>query len=184
MTQHNILGICGSLRSVSVNRKLLAEAIRLYGPAETQIADIRLPLYDGDLETTEGIPQAVNTLAHQIATAEAVIIASPEYNKLIPGVLKNALDWVSRVKGNPWRGKPVALMSAAAGRTGGETGQYTIRHALTPFRPRFSNGPYLMVADGANQFDDAGRLVNERSRATLTELMQTLRAEAEQSRKS
>ena len=175
---HTLLGICGSLRAGSVNRKLLHAAIRAYGPAEAQIADLRLPLYDGDLETAEGIPDTVHTLATQIATADAVIIASPEYNKSITGVLKNALDWVSRVKGSPWAGKPVAIMSANAGRTGGETGQYTIRHALTPFRPRFSSGPMLLVADGANQFDAEGRLINERNAATLAEAMQALRAEA------
>ncbi len=176
---HTLLGICGSLRAGSINLKLLHEAIRAYGPADAQIADIRLPLYDGDLETTKGIPDAVQTLAGQIAAADAVIIASPEYNKSIPGGLKNALDWVSRVKDvKPWAGKPVAIISAAAGRTGGETGQYAIRHALTPFRPRFSGGPILLVASGSNQFDETGRLINERSAATLAAAMQALRAEA------
>ncbi len=175
---HTLLGICGSLRDGSVNRKLLHEAIRAYGPAEAQIADIRFPLFDGDLEDAEGVPPAVQTLAAQIASADAVIIASPEYNKAITGVLKNALDWVSRVKGSPWAGKPVAIMSANAGRTGGETGQYTLRHALAPFRPRLATGPALMVADGANQFDTDGRLINEHYAKTLADLMTALRAEA------
>ena len=162
---HTLLGICGSLRADSVNRKLLAEALRAYGPAEAQIADIRLPLYDGDLEAAEGIPPAVRSLAAQIAAADAVIIASPEYNKSLPGVLKNALDWVSRVKdGNPWAGKPVAIVSASAGRTGGEAGQYSFRQALTAFHPRFSSGPMLLVADGANQFDATGRLINDKEK--------------------
>ena len=170
MTQHALLGICGSLRAPSVNRKLLAEAIRLYGPVEHRIADLRLPLYDGDLESSEGIPQSVQTLAAEIAGADAVIIASPEYNKAITGVLKNAPDWVSRVKGNPWRD--------------GETGQYMLRHALAPFRPRFSSGPFVMVADGANQFDTDGRLTNDRAAAALEQAMQVLRTEVEHARAS
>lgn len=184
MTQHALLGICGSLRAPSVNRKLLAEAIRLYGPVEHRIADLRLPLYDGDLESSEGIPQSVQTLAAEIAGADAVIIASPEYNKAITGVLKNALDWVSRIKGNPWRDKPVGIMSANAGRSGGETGQYMLRHALAPFRPRFSSGPFVMVADGANQFDTDGRLTNDRAAAALEQAMQVLRTEVEHARAS
>lgn len=144
MTQHKLLGISGALRRASTNRKLLREAVRLYGDADFAEADIRLPLYDGDLEQEHGIPGAVQRLADQISSADGVIIASPEYNKLVPGGLKNALDWVSRVNGNPWLDKPVAIMSANAGRSGGETGQYTLRHALTPFRPRIVTGPLVI----------------------------------------
>ncbi len=179
MAHHRLLGISGSLRAGATNRKLLAEALRLYGPATSSIADLALPLYDGDLEDTLGIPAPVQTLSDQIATADAVIISSPEYNKAITGVLKNALDWVSRTKGGPWTGKPVAVMSANAGRTGGETGQYTIRHALSPFRPRLVLGPAVMVADSANAFDENGRLTNERTISTLTDYMAALRAEVD-----
>ncbi|MDF0602970.1 NAD(P)H-dependent oxidoreductase [Psychromarinibacter sp. C21-152] len=179
MTTHTLLGIPGALRAGSTNRKLLAEALRLYGPADKQVADLRLPLYDGDLEDTRGIPPEVQRLADQVAAADAVIVASPEYNKCIPGVLKNALDWISRTKGGPWNGKPVALISANAGRTGGETGQFTIRHAMTPFRPRFVLGPQVMVADSGNAFDDAGRLTSERYTKALSGLMEQLRAEVD-----
>lgn len=177
MAEHSILGISGSLRKEATNRKLLAEAIRLYGPAEATIADLNLPLYDGDLEEASGIPDAVMHLAEQIAAADAVIISSPEYNKAITGVLKNALDWISRTGIGPWTGKPVAVMSANSGRSGGETGQYTVRHALAPFRPVLVPGPMVMVADSRNAFDPAGRLTNERTIAALTEHMEVLRAE-------
>ncbi|WP_172300226.1 NADPH-dependent FMN reductase [Pseudoruegeria sp. HB172150] len=184
MADHTILGIPGALRAGSTNRQLLAEAIRLYGPAEVTIADLRLPLYDGDLETSEGIPDAVTTLHAQIRDADAVIISSPEYNRAITGVLKNALDWVSRVKGGPWAGKPVAVMSANDGRAGGEVGQYTVRHALTPFRPKFILGPVVAVADSSNAFDEDGRLKDERYVKALTAMMETLRAEVELGRQS
>ena len=173
----NILGISGSLRAASLNTKLMAEAARLFDPAHFTRADLRLPLYDGDLEA-EGMPDAVSLLVQQIAAADAVIISGPEYNKSISGALKNALDWVSRAKPNPWRDKPVALMSATAGRAGGERAQWIMRLALNPFRPRLLVGPELLVGSAAAQFDADGRLTNDRYLATLTELMTALRAEA------
>lgn len=114
----SILTISGSLRGDSVNRKLLAEAATLYG-GEVVEADLNLPLYNGDLEAAEGLPAKVKTLADQVLNAEAILISTPEYNKAPSGVLKNALDWLSRDSRKVLSGKPVAVMSAAAGRTGG-----------------------------------------------------------------
>jgi len=172
-----LVGICGALRAESSNRKLMHEAARLYG-GDFLEADIRFPLYDNDLEDHDGIPAVVQSLADQIAAAEAVIIAAPEYNQSLSGVLKNALDWVSRTRGAPWRDKPVALLSSAAGRAGGARAQYALRLAMNPFRPRLLTGPEVLVADGRNQFDPDGRLTNERNLNSLTELMDALRAEA------
>ncbi len=177
MSSGKLLGISGSLRANSVNTKLMKEAARIFDPAEFTQADLRLPLYDGDLED-QGIPAEVMTLSNQIAEADAVVISGPEYNASISGVLKNALDWVSRTRMGPWRDKPVALMSAAAGRTGGARAQWIMRLSLNPFRPRLLVGPELMVASAAAQFDEAGCLTNERYEATLTELMDALRHEA------
>ncbi|MCG6904611.1 MAG: NAD(P)H-dependent oxidoreductase [Rhodobacter sp.] len=174
MGQHRLLGICGALRRGSTNRKLLLEAARMYGDAEFAVADLRLPLYDGDLETSAGIPTQVQTLADQIANSDAVLIASPEYNKALTGVLKNALDWVSRVDGNPWLGKPVAIMSANAGRTGGEAGQFSLRLAMVSFNARLLQGPQVMIANSGKEFDADDRLQNERSLATLEKLVQAL----------
>ncbi|RVT82323.1 NADPH-dependent oxidoreductase [Rhodobacteraceae bacterium CCMM004] len=173
-----LLCVPGSLRAGAVNRKLLAEAARLYG-GPSQVADLRLPLYDGDLEDAEGIPEGVQTLAAQIAAAEAVAISTPEYNQALSGVLKNALDWVSRAPGAPWRGKPVAIMSAAAGRSGGARATYSLRLAMTPFRPRLSTGPEVLLAAASRQFDEDGRLTDARALKTLTEAMEILRAEAD-----
>ncbi|MEM8633274.1 MAG: NADPH-dependent FMN reductase [Pseudomonadota bacterium] len=171
-----LLLISGSLRQASSNTKLLGAAGALYG-GDTVEANLRLPLYDGDLEN-QGLPNEVQTLSDQIAAAEAVVIATPEYNQSLTGVLKNALDWVSRTKGGPWRDKPLAIMSAAAGRSGGARATYALRLAMAPFRPRFSSGPELLLADSNNQFDDTGALTNERAMATLTEAMEQLRKEA------
>jgi len=177
MASGKLLGICGSLRAGSYNRKLLREAVRIYAPADYIEADLRLPLYDGDLEDAEGIPAVVQLLADQIAAADAVVISGPEYNKGLSGALKNALDWVSRTKGSPWRDKPVAIMAATGGRAGGERTQWTLRLCLTPFRPRLLAGPEVLVGNCSGQFDEEGRLVNDRYEATLTELMAELRAE-------
>jgi len=177
MTQHRLLGISGSLRAGATNRKLVREAARLYGEADYTEADLDLPLYNSDVEDADGIPAKVQTLAGQIAAADAVIISGPEYNKSISGVLKNALDWVSRTKGNPWADKPVAIMSAAAGRAGGERTQFALRLCLVAFRPRLLQGPEVMLASSSTQFDDDGGLTNERTVAALTELMQALRTE-------
>jgi len=174
-----LLGIPGALRAGSTNRLLLAQARAAFGPATQTEADLRLPLYDGDLETDEGIPAAVQTLAEQIAAADAVVIACPEYNKAPPGVVKNALDWVSRVKGNPWKSKPVAVISAAGGRGGGDRSQFALRLMLTPFQPRLLTGPEVLVADSGNAFDGDGRLKDARYQKALDDLMGQLRAEAD-----
>lgn len=178
MADLKLVGLCGSLRKASTNRLLMLEAVRRFGDADFVEGDLRLPLYDGDVEADSGIPAEVQALADQIAAADAVIVATPEYNKGISGVLKNALDWVSRTKGAPWANKPVALMSAAAGRAGGERTQNMARLCLTPFRPLLITGPEVMVAATAQQWDDRGRLINELNAKALDELMQVLRRHA------
>lgn len=170
-----LLGLSGSLRAASTNTKLMHAAAASYG-GDVQIGNLRLPLYDGDLEEQSGIPADVQTLADQIAGAAAVVIATPEYNKSIPGVLKNALDWVSRVEGAPWAAKPVAIMSATAGRAGGERAQFALRLCMMPFRPLILQGPEVLVAASFKEFDDSGALVTESYQKALDELMGDLRA--------
>lgn len=178
MTKPTLLGISGALRAGSTNTLLLREAARLFGDAHFIQADLNLPLYNGDDEDAHGIPAAVQTLADQIAAADAVIISTPEYNKGLPGVLKNALDWISRTKGAPLLHKPLAIMSAAAGRAGGERAQVMLRTCLTvPFRPRIIMGPEVALADSASQFDANGRLTGALYEKNLGNLMEQLRAE-------
>ena len=177
MASYKLLGLSGALRDESTNTKLLHEAARVFGDCSFDLADLRLPLYDGDAEKADGIPDNVTRLARQIADADAVIISTPEYNKGPPGVLKNALDWVSRTDGAPWKGKPVAVMSAAAGRAGGERAQLILRSFMVAFQPRILQGPEMHLADSSNQFDNAGQLTSDRYVETLTQLMDNLRAE-------
>lgn len=171
-----LLGISGSLRKASTNTLLMRNAAEIFN-ADTFIeADLNLPLYNGDVEDAEGIPASVQMLADQIAAADAVIISTPEYNKAMSGVLKNALDWVSRTQGNPWNGKPLAIMSAAAGRAGGERSQFSLRLAMMAFRPDILQGPEVLLARSSNEFDENGKLTGEFYIKALTELMDALKA--------
>jgi chromate reductase len=178
----SLLGLCGALREGSLNRKLMREAARAFGPADMVEGDLRLPLYDGDLEDRVGLPPEVARLVEQLRAADAVLLVTPEYNQAMSGVLKNALDWISRAKGGPWRGKPVAMMSAAGGRAGGARAQFSLRLAMVPFRAEVMAGPEVMIANAEAEFDAEGRLTSDRYRALLAELMQALRAAAERRR--
>ena len=176
-----LLGLSGSLRREATNRKLLREAARLFGDCSYVEADLNMPLYDGDDEAASGVPAAAQTLAEQIAEADAVLVSTPEYNKGPSGVLKNALDWVSRTDGKPWADKPVAVMSSAAGRAGGERAQAVLRGFLVPFQPRLITGPEIHLAAAGSQFDEDGRLTGDLYVSTLTALMERLRTEIRRS---
>ena len=175
-----LLGIPGALRAELTNRKLVREAARLYGGPFVE-ADIRMPLFDEDLEIAQGFPAEARRLFDQITAAEAVVISSPEYNKSIPGVLKNALDWVSRIKGNPWKDKPLAIIGAADGREGGARASFALRLAMTPFRPRMLTGPEVQVANSRQAFDADGHLIDERYVKALSTLMEDLHREVRRS---
>ncbi|MBV7408343.1 NADPH-dependent FMN reductase [Maritimibacter sp. DP1N21-5] len=177
MSEPSLLGIPGALRRASTNRLLLKEAVRHFGPCRYTEADIDFPVFNQDIQDGPGIPEAVLRLHEQIAKADAVVISSPEYNKNIPGVLKNALDWVSRVKGNPWTGKPLALIAASDGRAGGERMMHNLILCVMPFRPALVYGPEVFIANSGTAFGDDGRLLNERSEKNLSALMERLRAE-------
>ena len=172
-----LLGISGSLRSASLNTALLKTAGKAFAPDTFTLADLNIPLYNGDMEAQDGLPKAAQLLVAQIKAADAVMIATPEYNKGISGVLKNALDWVSRAEVKPWAGKPVAIMSATAGRSGGERAQCSLRLSLQPFHPRLLQGPEVLIGAAFEAFKD-GTLQNERYEQAVAHLMQALRDEA------
>ena len=172
-----LLLICGALRKGSLNRKLLKQSEKFW-KGDCVWGDLNMPLYDGDLEAAEGVPAQAVELAGHIAAADAVLISTPEYNQSFPGGLKNALDWVSRGDGKPWADKPVAIVSAAAGRAGGARAQYALRLALNPFQPRLLTGPEVMIANAGQEFDSKGKLTNDRYVAVLKALVEKLAAEA------
>ncbi|WP_400083671.1 NADPH-dependent FMN reductase [Yoonia sp. R78084] len=171
-----LLGISGSLRKASTNTLLVQNAAEIFGADTFTLADIDFPLFNGDVEAADGIPAKVQTLSDQIAAADAVIISTPEYNKAPSGALKNALDWVSRTEGNPWNNKPLAIMSAAAGRAGGERTQFALRLMMMPFRPDILQGPEVLVANSGKEFDENGKIKGEFYIKLLTELMGELKS--------
>jgi len=175
----NILGISGSLRQASRNTALLNEALRLFGACDAHFANLHLPLYDGDLEDEVGLPPQVVALNDQIRAADGIIIATPEYNKMIPGVLKNALDWISRDKPQPLAGKPIAIVSTG-GRSGGEVSQFSLRHALATFNTNLLQGSAFAVSGSGSAFDQNDQLINEAQITSLTKLMTRLKAEITQ----
>jgi len=177
MSELKLVGLCGSLRKESWNRKLMHAAKEAFGPAEFAEGDLRLPLFDEDLEA-QGMPAEVTKLKDLIANADAVVIACPEYNKAPPGVLKNALDWLSR-GGAPWKDKPVAIVSAAAGRAGGERTQFALRLMMVAFRPYLLQGPEMLLSSPSKAFDENGNLTDEVASKLLNELMQDLRSAAQ-----
>ncbi|SDX34016.1 NADPH-dependent FMN reductase [Roseicitreum antarcticum] len=176
MSQYSLVGLCGSLRAESLNRKLMMAAVKSFDPAEFTDGNLRFPLFDEDLEA-EGIPTEVTELSDQIKAADAVVIACPEYNKAPPGVLKNALDWLSRGPAKPWADKPVALISATGGRAGGERTQFALRLMMVPFRPRLLMGPEVLVGGASEHFDADGALKTDSYIKLLDDLMAGLRAE-------
>lgn len=173
-----IIGLCGSLRAGSYNRRVMALVAEAMGD-DVQFEEVALnwPLYDGDVEEKDGVPQQVLTAAAAIADADAVIIASPEYNKGITGVLKNALDWLSRTPQKPFANKPVAFVSAAAGRTGGETAQYMTKACVMTLGAHIVNLPPVLVAGVFGEFDEAGNLTNEQYIAAIQSMADALNAQ-------
>ena len=176
MSNPTLLTISGSLRKGSFNRMLLNNAVQAFGPATRIEADINLPLYNGDDEDATGIPPSVQTLTDQIKSADGIVISAPEYNKGISGVLKNALDWISRVEGAVLAGKPTVVIAAAAGRTGGETALFMAHSCLTQLQAHLLPGPAVLVAGAMNEFDKDGTLTNKLYLKNLSTRMQALRA--------
>jgi chromate reductase, NAD(P)H dehydrogenase (quinone) len=152
----NVLAICGSLRKASYNGALLRAAAKL-APSTMAIAPspsiAAFPLYNFDLQVSAGIPDTVLELAGAIRSADGLLICTPEYNWSIPGVLKNAIDWLSRVKDQPFAGKPVVLQSAAVGLLGGARAQYHLRQSLTALDALLFGRPEVIVSFAAQKFD-------------------------------
>jgi NAD(P)H-dependent FMN reductase len=171
-----LVGIAGSLRKGSYNAALLRAAAEVVPSGTTlQIATIAgIPLYDADLESEHGIPPAVATLKDAIIAADGLLLATPEYNNSIPGVFKNAIDWLSRPPKDVARvfgDKPVALMGATPGGGGTRLAQSAWLPILRTLGTRMWSGKLLYVGGAAQVFDGDGKLVDEKIRKLLTELI-------------
>ncbi|MFZ4773148.1 MAG: NADPH-dependent FMN reductase [Chlamydiia bacterium] len=170
-----ILGIAGSLRKQSYNRALLEAALEVLPPnCSLEIFDLEdIPLYNQDKEGH--FPPSVLKFKATIRAADAILIATPEYNYSIPGVLKNAIDWASRPYGDSaWDNKPVAIMGATVGNLGTSRAQYHLRQILLALNMHALNKPELMVSSAQDKFDQEGKLIDSNTRKKIGELLEAL----------
>ncbi len=173
----SLLGISGSLRASSFNTALLRAAQPLAGDsARLDAATLHgIPLYDGDLEQREGTPAAVRTLKEQILASDGLLLVSPEYNNGVPGVFKNAVDWLSRpTPGLPdvFRERPVAVIGASPGGFGTILSQAHWLPVLRTLGTHTWQGGRLMVSRASSVFGDDGTLQDDKVRQQLGEFVQ------------
>jgi chromate reductase, NAD(P)H dehydrogenase (quinone) len=126
-----------------------------------------IPVYNDDVRE-QGLPQSVAYLEEQIAKADAVLISTPEYNYTIPGMLKNAIDWVSKAPVQPFRHKPVAIMGGSMGAIGTARAQYDLRKVLAFLDAHVLNQPEIMIAVAQTKFDADGNLTDEATRRFIS----------------
>lgn len=172
-----LIGISGSLRRASYNTALLrAAAAMMPAGSRLEIGSIReFPLYDADLEAASGLPHAVLRLKDAIAAADGLLIATPEYNNSIPGVAKNAIDWLSRPPadiGRVFGGKPVALVGASPGGFGTILSQNAWLPVLRTLGARLWTGGRLMVSRAGQVFDGTGAIVDPKAEAALRQFVE------------
>lgn len=163
MTPIKVLGFAGSLRQASYNRALIRAAQKLAPSGMSfEIVDLDdIPLYNGDVEA-QGDPPGVTAFKQAIAAADGILIATPEYNHGVPGVMKNAIDWASRPpRGAPLGGKPVGFIGASPGMTGSARGQSQLRQAFEFTNSYCMPQPEILVYRAHEKFDDAGQLTDE-----------------------
>lgn len=179
----SVLGISGSLRDASFNSALLRAAQTLVPDGMTiEIADINdVPLYKEEVYQA-GFPPAVERLREQIRAADALLIATPEYNFSFSGVLKNAIDWASRPPSQPFDGKLMAFAGASAGRMGTARAQYHLRQVFVGLNGQMLNKPELMISGASNAFGDDGQLTDETARKVLGDLLKALATAVEKNR--
>jgi len=175
MRNIHILGISGSLRKGSYNTSLLAAASELLPEGMSlETFDLApIPLYNDDVRAV-GYPKSVQQFRERIAASDALLIATPEYNFSIPGVLKNAIDWASRPPNPPLSGKPVAMMGATTGNFGTVRAQMHLRQVCVFCNMFPFNKPEVLVMRAKEKFDADGRLTDETARGLIRDLLLAL----------
>jgi len=164
-----LVAFCGSLRKASVNRLALhAFAERLPKDVTIETIEIDWPLYSADIQA-QGFPAAVQATQQKVAAADGIVFASPEYNYSVSGVLKNAIDWLSRFTPQPFAGKPMAVFGASGGPLGTARSQYHLRQMMIFLDGRFVNKPEVMIGGAAAKFVD-GKFTDEAGAKLLADL--------------
>jgi chromate reductase len=167
-----VLGICGSLRKASLNMAALraCQELRPAGMSIT-ITDLSaVPMFNQDVFDA-GIPEAAKKLRADIAAADGVLIASPEYNFSLSAVLKNAIDWASRPPNQSWQDKPIAIFSVSQGPMGGARVQYDLRRILGQLWGHVLPRPEVFIGSAPSKFDAQGKLTDEATKKFLTDLL-------------
>jgi chromate reductase, NAD(P)H dehydrogenase (quinone) len=167
MADLNVITICGSLRKGSYNR-IVMNLLPSYAPASMKVSEAPpwadFPVYNADIQNTTGFPEPVQKLAEAIRAADGVIFVSPEYNYSIPGGLKNAIDWVSRLPNQPFVGKPIAIISATGGLLGGGRMQYDLRRCMIFLDALTMNKPEVFIGNAPARIDDkTGQIKDEQT---------------------
>jgi chromate reductase len=167
----NVVSICGSLRKGSFNA-MLQRALPSLAPDGMTIklapSFAEFPLYNADIQNSTGFPAPVNALADAIRAADGVIFCAPEYNFSMPGALKNAIDWVSRLPNQPFAGKPVALQSVSPGPVGGARMQYDLRKSMMFLDAFTLNKPEIFIGNCAARIDEkTGEIKDEATRGFI-----------------
>lgn len=172
-----VLGFSGSLRRQSYNSALLRATQELAPRGmEIEIYDLApIPMYNEDVRMA-GYPPVVAQLREDIRAADALLIASPEYNRSVPALLKNAIDWASRRPDQPFTGKPTAIMGVSNGALGAAFANYHLRQIFVYLDARMLNGAEVMIGNGKMKFDDSGRLTDEPTRAFVAAHLERLAA--------
>ncbi len=172
-----ICGISGSLRAKSYNTALLHAVKDIAAPAhDVVIADISdIPLYNGDVEAA-GMPAPVERVAAMIREADALLIVTPEYNAAPPGVLKNAMDWISRVRPNVYDGKPTAMMGTSPGKLGTVRAQMQLRNQLANLNARTVAQPMIYVGEAGKYFDEGMSGLDETTKGFIEKQLTALAA--------
>jgi chromate reductase len=169
--QLDIVTLCGSIRQRSYNAALV-RALPSLAPGAMGFIDapliVNIPHYDADAQELSGAPAEIAKMAAVIREADGLIIVSPEYNYSVPGALKNAIDWLSRVPKQPLARKPVMIQSVSGGALGGARMQYHLRHILVSLDALVFNRPEIMIGLAGQKFDEHGHLVDEATRKLVT----------------
>jgi chromate reductase len=170
-----VLAIAGSLRKGSVNKALVRAAIKV-APSSVVVEDFGdidgIPLFNEDIE--KELPEKVKLLKAKVAAADALLIATPEYNNSVPGVLKNAIDWASRPMGdNSFEDKPVAIMSAG-GHMGGTRAQLHLRHMCVYLNMHPLNKPQVAITKAKTKLDPSGEFTDPAIRGSVLQLLVAL----------
>ena len=167
-----VLGVCGSLRKASLNMAALraCEALLPSGLSLTIARIDDLPMYNQDV-FDQGLPEPVKRFRNEVAAADGLLIASPEYNFSVPAPLKNAIDWGSRAPNQVFHEKPIALFSVTPGPVGGARVQYDLRRILGQLWGHVLPRPEVFIGNAQGKFDAQGRITDETTRKFLGELL-------------